>query len=148
FTGALTGAGTLTKNSLGTLHVTNVRTAGLNVSAGTVHILPSRANLAAPTGGNQPGSTSSLTSIPTIGGTSKLDIDDNSLVINYTGASPLAAVQTLLQNGRKAGGGVGTFGDATWNGLGGITSSAASTAAQGLSGLGNGVDPAIGYGEN
>src|SRR5207302_5777143 len=101
-----------------------------------------------PTGGNQPGSTSSLTSIPTIGGTSKLDIDDNSLVINYTGASPLAAVQTLLQNGRKAGGGVGAFGDATWNRLGGITSSAASTAAQGLGGLGNGVDPAIGYGEN
>ena len=40
------------------------------------------------------------------------------------------------------------FGNATWNGLGGITSSKASTAAQGLGGTGDGVNLAIGYGEN
>src|SRR5213079_791931 len=62
----------------------------------------------------------------------------------YTSASTAAAVRTLLLNGRGPAG----FGNATWNGLGGITSSKASTASQGLGGTGDGVNLAIGYAEN
>src|SRR5206468_8405013 len=82
---------------------------------------------------------------PTISGSSKLDLDDNAMVMNYgTNASPAAAVRTLLVSGRGPAG----FGNATWNGLGGITSSKASTPAQGLGGTGDGVNLAIGYAEN
>src|SRR5436189_6475441 len=66
------------------------------------------------------------------------------MVVNYTGASPAASIRTLLVNGRGPAG----FGNATWNGLGGITSSKASTAAQGLGGTGDGVNLAVGYAEN
>src|SRR5205814_3448615 len=90
------------------------------------------------------GSTSVLTAVPSISATAKLDLDDNSMVINYAGASPIAAARTLLAKGRGPAG----FGNATWHGLGGITSSKASTAAQGLGGTGDGVNLAIGYGEN
>src|SRR5207244_11045950 len=79
-----------------------------------------------------------------IGGSAQLDLDDNSIVINYTGSSPAGVVRTLLVNGRGPAG----FGNATWNGVGGITSSKASPAAQGLGGTGDGVNLAIGYGEN
>jgi len=37
-------------------------------------------------------------------GKSQLDIANNSIIINYTGASPLAAIRTALINGRGAGG--------------------------------------------
>src|SRR5436189_3171835 len=66
------------------------------------------------------------------------------MVVNYTGASPAASIRTLLVNGR----GPAAFGNAAWNGLGGIISPAASTAAQGLGGGGDGVNLAVGYGEN
>src|SRR5205823_14206668 len=94
--------------------------------------------------GGSTAATGVLTSGPTVGGAGQLDLDDNSMVINYTGASPAAAVRTLLVNGRGPAG----FGNATWNGLGGITSSKASTAAQGLGGTGDGVNLAVEYGEN
>src|SRR5205823_15068886 len=50
----------------------------------------------------------------------------------------------LLAKGRGPAG----FGNATWNGLGGISSSKASTAAEGLGGAGDGVNLAVGYAEN
>src|SRR5213079_3775220 len=62
----------------------------------------------------------------------------------YTSASTAASVRQYLVNGRGPAG----FGNATWNGLGGITSSKASTASQGLGGTGDGVNLAVGYAEN
>src|SRR5947208_2995185 len=84
------------------------------------------------------------TARPLLSPAAQLDLDDNAMVINYTGGSPAAAVRQLLVSGRGPAG----FGNATWNGLGGITSSKASTAAQGLGGTGDGVNLAIGYAEN
>jgi hypothetical protein len=69
--------------------------------------------------------------------TGTLDLANNDLVIDYTGASPLSTIRQYLLNGR---GNSDAFG-ATWTGSSGITS---STAANG--------DPvfteAIGYAEN
>ena len=81
------------------------------------------------------GQTSLLTSL-TIGTGAKLDITNNALVIDYTGASPVAAIRDKILSGR-GGAGLGKG----WNGTG-ITS---STAAQG-----NQTDPesrAVGYAE-
>src|SRR5206468_1173916 len=109
--------------------------ASLDITGGKVHILAS---------GGSTASTSTLTAAPTIAGGAQLDLDDNAMIINYTGSSPAAAVRQLLVSGRGPAG----FGNATWNGLGGITSSKASTPAQGLGGTGDGVNLAIGYAEN
>jgi hypothetical protein len=97
---------------------------GLNVVAGgTVTLL---------TGGG----TSVLSSL-TVGAAATLDITDNALIINYTGASPVATVRAGILSGR-GGPGLG----ASWTGMG-ITS---STAAQT-----NTSEPesrAVGYAEN
>src|SRR5438093_10316121 len=83
-------------------------------------------------------STSVLTSVPTVGGSAKFDLDDNSMVIHYGAASnALADVRTLLINGRGPAG----FGNASWDATGGICSSNAHA-------YGDGVNLAIGYGEN
>jgi hypothetical protein len=79
-----------------------------------------------------------------INGSGRLDVSDNAIIVDYTGASPMAAVRTLLVNGR------GTTGaPATWNGLGGIMSTAASPSIQGLGGNNNdGQSLSLGYAEN
>jgi hypothetical protein len=51
----------------------------------------------------------------TINGNSKLDLNDNDMIVDYTGSSPLASIQSLI-NGARAGG--------TWTGAG-ITSTSA-----------------------
>src|SRR5262249_36967151 len=51
----------------------------------------------------------------TLNGTSRLDLHDNDLLVDYTGASPLAAIQTLINSARAGG---------AWTGIG-LTSSAA-----------------------
>ena len=82
------------------------------------------------------GPTSLLTSL-TIGTGRTLDITNNALVIDYTGASPVTAIRDKILSGR-GGAGLGKG----WNGTG-LTS---STAAQG-----NQTDPelrAVGYAEN
>ena len=58
-----------------------------------------------------------------IGTGATLDINDNALIVNYTGASPEAAIRAKIIEGR---GGVG-IGNGTWTGTG-ITSSAAAAA--------------------
>src|SRR5439155_17830789 len=87
FSGPITGTAALTKQGAGTLHVTNLRIGGLSITGGVVHVLPS---------GDSTTSTSVLTSAPAVGGSSKFDLDDNSMVINYTGTSPATAVRALL----------------------------------------------------
>ena len=81
--------------------------------------------------------TSVVTSL-SIGTGSKLDINDNALIVNYTGASPEAAIRAKIIEGR---GGVG-LGNGTWTGNG-ITSSAAAAA--------NALNPesrSVGYANN
>jgi hypothetical protein len=74
----------------------------------------------------------------TIGAGATLDINDNALVLDYSGASPEAAIRAKILEGR---GGVG-IGNGNWNGSG-LTSSAAAAA--------NELNPesrAIGYADN
>ena len=81
--------------------------------------------------------TSLLTSL-TIGTGATLDINDNALVIDYTGDSPESAIRAKILEAR---GGAGV-GNGTWTGTG-ITSSSAAAA--------NAVDPesrSIGFGDN
>src|SRR5207248_1423208 len=125
----------------GTVHVTGGATVKSVAQAGGV--LSVDGKLAIASGGGNSG-TSVVNDIPTIGAAGQLDLSDHAMIINYTSASPAAAVRALLVNGRGPAG----FGNATWNGLGGITSSKASTAAQGLGGTGDGVNLAVGYAEN
>jgi hypothetical protein len=73
-----------------------------------------------------------------------LDLNDDAMIINYTGASPVATIRQYLIKGRGT-----TAAPATWNGLGGIMSSKASPASQGLGGTNNdGQSLALGYAEN
>jgi hypothetical protein len=82
------------------------------------------------------GGTSVVTSLNLAAGAT-LDIGNNALVVDYTGASPVATVRERIVSGR------GTTGlGATWTGPG-ITSSAAAQA--------NGTEPesrSVGYAEN
>jgi hypothetical protein len=55
----------------------------------------------------------------TLGGSGTLDLNDNDLVLDYTGPSPLTAVQTLINSARA---------DGAWTGAG-LTSTAARNAA-------------------
>ncbi len=69
------------------------------------------------------GTTVLMTNGLTVDPTAKLDVANNVLVVNYSGASPLAAVQSLI----KAGQGTVVGGLPQWNGAGGITSSTAKS---------------------
>src|SRR5438270_12615554 len=89
--GDLTATGkSVTKDGNGTAELKNVRASNLTINAGTVSVL----NNGTSTG------TSVLSGAPTIAGSAKLDLTNNSLIVNYTGASPAAAIRQLLINGR------------------------------------------------
>src|SRR5205814_1401500 len=103
---AISGAGTLTKTSTGTLLINSIRAAGLSIADGTVKI----------TGGLGDSSTSVLNSLPSIaaGG---FDLNDSKLIIQFgTNASPVAAARTSIIAGR----GGTDFANGDWNGAGGI----------------------------
>jgi hypothetical protein len=55
-----------------------------------------------------------------LSGTAKLDLFDNDLMVDYTGASPLSAIQALINTARNGG---------DWLGASGITSTTARTAS-------------------
>jgi hypothetical protein len=105
----------LTKIGPGTLTVNNIRAAGLTMNGGTLAIAP-----------NGTAAGVSMVGALTIagGGTprAKLDLANNSVVIDYTGTSPAATVRQQILAGR-GGSGLG----AAWTGQG-ITSSVAATA--------------------
>jgi len=77
----------------------------------------------------------------TIGGSGNLDLSDNFVMVSYSAGDTTHAmretIRNLLINGRNAGPGMA----APWNGLGGISSSYATTN-------GNGFNLAIGYADN
>jgi hypothetical protein len=120
----------LTKTGAGTLTLNSVLVNGLYISNGTVRIVhagtverSSQVSTLSIAGGAIPSAT--------------LDLNNQAVIINYSGASPVATVRDQILAGR-GGSGLG----ATWAGQG-ITSSAAATA--------NTTDPesrSVGYAEN
>jgi len=103
YNGSIASTSSLTKSGIGKLSLTSVRTAGLTVAAGT---------LAATAGGGDTG-TSRVSSLSV---TSLLDLNDHSLIIDYTASSPAASIRQMLTNG---------YGPGDWSGISGITSSIA-----------------------
>jgi fibronectin-binding autotransporter adhesin len=113
--GTATGPGLLTKLGAGALSVSSFNLSALNVSAGAVVLLAN-------------GSKSGVVSVLTIGDnttatTAKLDLNDNDLLINYSGSSPVATIRNLLIAGYNGG---------AWNGNGLTSTFAQSHAGQGL----------------
>ncbi|HYO09379.1 MAG TPA: LamG-like jellyroll fold domain-containing protein [Tepidisphaeraceae bacterium] len=131
FAGNLSGAGGVTKVGTGalTLSGSNTHTGGTTASAGKIVL---GASLTTSSSMNATGGTIELaaggskivkTAAVTVNGGGKLDLKDNRLAV--TGGDDLAAITTLVKNGRSGG---------SWNGSG-ITSSLAASS-NGLTGLG------------
>jgi autotransporter-associated beta strand protein len=122
--GSINGAFAITKIGADTLTLTGSNAYGdTNVSAGTL-VIGNSSSLPATTNVNITGGTMQLgasiggptvASLAIAGGT--LDINNDHLVINYgpSGTDPIASIQSLLVTGRNGG---------SWDGAGGITSSA------------------------
>lgn len=132
-----------------------------DVTAGTTHVLGGSTLTARSIRGNsltvesgaavqlQPQSAGGSTSVAktlAISGTGQIDLSDGAMIVQFdSNPSPLAAVRQYLINGR----GGTDFGNATWQGTGGIASAAAAPG-----GIGDGINPgdgisfAIGYVEN
>jgi GH25 family lysozyme M1 (1,4-beta-N-acetylmuramidase) len=105
--GAIAGTGTLNISG-GSLTATQVLQTSLNITANAVVKI---------TGS---GTTTSRVTNLVVASTSKLDLDDNALVVDYSSTSPIASIQLALQSG---------FASGSWNGNG-INSTFASTDAQ------------------
>jgi autotransporter-associated beta strand protein len=116
--GGLDGAGTARVAGAGLLRVANVRAAGLTIDGSTVV----RVNADGTSAGR-----STVSALSVAGGpgtpTATLDLTNNALVVDYTGASVLADIKSLLLAGRAGG---------TWTGPGLTSSTAAATAARAL----------------
>lgn len=102
------GTATLTKSGTGMLEMKNVRAAGVAVNNGALRIIPN--------GGNA--GTSKVQSV-TVAAGAKVDMTDNDMVVDYTGASPITTIAGLIQTGYASG---------AWTGNG-LTSSSAAMAA-------------------
>ena len=139
--GKIAGPGALTKtgSNLLTIDTVNTYTGGTNVAAGTLVVgvngaLPNGAVTI--TGGTLQLATSTgpvtIQSLAISGGT--FDVNNNHLVIDYgSGPDPMSSIAALLKTGYAGG---------TWNGAGGIvsTAAAANAAAYGL-GYADAADP-------
>jgi hypothetical protein len=88
------------------------------VSIGELY-LTGGARLKLATAGNHVLRTATLS----IGGRAKLDLNDNGLIVDYDGASPLTQIRDLIVAGRNGG---------TWNGSGINSSIAASSSGSAL----------------
>jgi len=105
YTGSITGNGGITKIGTGTMTLNNISGPALTVSAGKV-VLPFGAG------------TSSLGGLDATGGT--LDVSNNSLIVNYIGATPVSTIRQNLISG---------YGPGDWSGTSGINSSIANADA-------------------
>jgi hypothetical protein len=105
---------TLTKNDSGTVIIPNVRTDTLAINGGVLHIRPD---------GTDAG-TSNVQTLTIAGSndnwSAKLDLDNNSAVVDYTTNTPFATIQNQLKNGYASG---------NWTGSGINSSAAAATAS-------------------
>jgi len=93
----------LTKTGPGALLVNNVRAGALNVNSGSVKVIA-----------NGTDSGTSRVSALTVAGAAFLDLNNNSMVVDYTAGSPLTNIAALITSGYAGG---------AWNGPG-INSSA------------------------
>jgi autotransporter-associated beta strand protein len=127
--GSLSGTAALTKSSSGTatLDTVNTYTGGTTVSGGSLVVGVTGALPNGPvqiTGGTlQLGTSTGLATITSlsVSGTGQLDVNNNHVIINYgIGADPIASIAALIVTG---------FNGGTWNGAGGIVSSAAAANA-------------------
>jgi autotransporter-associated beta strand protein len=131
FAGAVSGTGVLQFNGPGTeaLSGANTYSGGTAVTGGLLQILPTGSpgvsaladGPVAVTGGTLQMATSAgpatITGL-TISGTGTFDVNNNHIFIHYgSGADPIASIGALLKTG---------FNNGSWNGPGGITSSAAN----------------------
>jgi len=96
------------KNGVGRADLKAVRGASIAVNAGTLRVLA---------GGGNAGT--SRTGTLSISGSSKFDLTNHALIVDYTSTSPINDIQTLLSSAYAGG---------LWNGNG-LTSSSAQTAA-------------------
>jgi fibronectin-binding autotransporter adhesin len=112
--GGLDGDGVVTVNS-GASVLSNYIRDGAATFGGTVTLRSSA----------QGGDVSILNSLTMTAG-AKLDLNDNDLIVNYSGASPISAIAGLLKSG---------FNSGFWNGSG-IDSQAAAANASSLTALG------------
>ncbi|HZZ41697.1 MAG TPA: family 16 glycosylhydrolase [Tepidisphaeraceae bacterium] len=104
-TSPITGNVTLTKSTgTGTLSLPSFSLTSLTISAGTIQLTP-----------NSP-TTSKLSTL--IASTGLLDLTNNTLAIDYTGASPASTIRIRLAQARTSAG--------NWLGTAGITSSTAA----------------------
>jgi fibronectin-binding autotransporter adhesin len=123
--GTATGPGLLTKLGAGALSLSSFNLGAINVSAGSVVLAAN---------GTSAGVTSALTIGDNSAGTlAKLDLNDNDLIVKYSGSSPSATVRTLLIAGYNQG---------AWNGNGITSTSAQSHPGQAL-GYGDAADLGI-----
>jgi autotransporter-associated beta strand protein len=127
--GHIAGSGSLTKNGSDslTLSTANTYTGGTTVNAGKLIIGATSAladGAVTVTGGTiQLGASTGAQTIKSlsISGTGKFDVNNDHLIINYSGASdPISSVIALLSSGYSAG---------TWTGNGIMSSAAASNSA-------------------
>src|SRR5207237_8062710 len=110
-TAGIGGTGSLTKRGPGllTISTVNTYTGGTTVQAGTLLTNTNLSNgTLAVTGGtarvsqkSAAGDATGTTKVPalTITGTGVLDLTNNALVVDYSGASPLAMIRSLLVSG-------------------------------------------------
>jgi hypothetical protein len=120
------------KAGAGALSLQQIEAGGLSINAGSVQITP---NVQAPE--SSPSVLGSLFIAGSTAPSARLDLTDNAMVIDYSGASPEATIRQQIIAGR---GRIGLGG--TWTGMG-ITSSTAAAA--------NATEPdsrSIGYAEN
>jgi hypothetical protein len=111
----------LTKTGAGTLIAQNVRVNGLNINGGVLKIAQgATANLAAGTSSTKP--------LAILGGAAapqaKLDLTNNTIVVDYTEVNPLGEIRQFIQAGRANG---------AWTGNGISSSTAALVALSGAS---------------
>jgi fibronectin-binding autotransporter adhesin len=111
--GTVAGTGTLIQNGSGTTTVNNVRVGFLAINDGRITVATNGTN----TGASVVNAMSIATFAKSGGAsTAGLDLTNNDLIVDYSGASPLALVRSLLGAGYHGG---------AWNGSGGILSSTA-----------------------
>jgi beta-glucanase (GH16 family) len=116
---------TLTKSGAGKVQIKHIRGGNVSVDAGSIHVLSGAGNAGA--------SKVESIAITTASGAS-FDLNDNTMIVDYTGSSHITAIKALIASAYTGG---------TWNGPG-LTSSAARTSATG----GPGVPfTALGYAE-
>jgi hypothetical protein len=113
----------ISKYGPGALEMKNVRAGTLNINQGTVLV----------TSNGTSAGTSRVSALSIDSGSlsaARLDLANNSMIIDYSGASPLPTIRTYLKNG---------YADGAWNGANGIDSSAANAGTYALGSADNAV---------